>query len=252
MICSRSDSIRWAFLLNALMMVRAKKTMAVAIWYPTDVPAAPFVYGGPSKGFVAMDAPLKTVRACRAALRAAAALVEIANPNLISDVGVAAKPEYLEGPWVERVGGKHVLFYAEIYKDRKYPEYLGYRTGAAYADRPMGPWKKDPRAKVFFGGHLAVFDGPDGRKWFLYRQEQYDRTCGPLCIDPFDVDGEGKLQAIGPTTTEQTVRLRPALKVGGREGPGRATGTLLDVQTWGPEARRDESAGASMQGLPSS
>ena len=39
---------------------------------------------------VAMDAPLKAVRACRAALRATAALVEIANPNLISDVGVAA------------------------------------------------------------------------------------------------------------------------------------------------------------------
>ncbi|MCU0723508.1 MAG: alpha/beta fold hydrolase, partial [Planctomycetes bacterium] len=34
-----------------------KKTMAVAVWYPTDVPASPFVYGGPSKGFVAKDAP---------------------------------------------------------------------------------------------------------------------------------------------------------------------------------------------------
>jgi len=39
---------------------------------------------------VAMDAPLKAVRVCRDALRATAALVEIANPNLISDVGVAA------------------------------------------------------------------------------------------------------------------------------------------------------------------
>jgi len=39
---------------------------------------------------VAMDAPLKAVRACRMALEVTAALVEIANPNLISDVGVAA------------------------------------------------------------------------------------------------------------------------------------------------------------------
>jgi len=39
---------------------------------------------------VAMDAPLRAVRACRDALRAIANLVDIANPNLISDVGVAA------------------------------------------------------------------------------------------------------------------------------------------------------------------
>jgi len=43
------------------------------------------------KGLViAMDAPLRAVRACRTALRAVAALVDIANKNLISDVGVAA------------------------------------------------------------------------------------------------------------------------------------------------------------------
>ena len=38
----------------------------------------------------AMGAPLSAVRVCRDALGAAAALVDIANPNLISDVGVAA------------------------------------------------------------------------------------------------------------------------------------------------------------------
>ena len=38
----------------------------------------------------AMGAPLAAVRVCRDALGAAAALVDIANPNLISDVGVAA------------------------------------------------------------------------------------------------------------------------------------------------------------------
>jgi formiminotetrahydrofolate cyclodeaminase len=37
----------------------------------------------------AMDAPLQVVRACRGALEPIARLAEIANPNLISDVGVA-------------------------------------------------------------------------------------------------------------------------------------------------------------------
>ncbi len=39
---------------------------------------------------VAMGPPLQTVRACRDALRVMTALVDIANRNLISDVGVAA------------------------------------------------------------------------------------------------------------------------------------------------------------------
>ena len=39
---------------------------------------------------IAMDAPLNAVRTCRTALQAVAALVGVANKNLISDVGVAA------------------------------------------------------------------------------------------------------------------------------------------------------------------
>jgi formiminotetrahydrofolate cyclodeaminase len=39
---------------------------------------------------VAMDSPLQVVRTCRSALEPIARLAEIANPNLISDVGVAA------------------------------------------------------------------------------------------------------------------------------------------------------------------
>jgi formiminotetrahydrofolate cyclodeaminase len=37
-----------------------------------------------------MDAPLRAVRACRDSLRAIADLANVANPNLISDVGVSA------------------------------------------------------------------------------------------------------------------------------------------------------------------
>lgn len=39
---------------------------------------------------VAMDAPLRVVRACRDVMKPVARLAEVANPNLISDVGVAA------------------------------------------------------------------------------------------------------------------------------------------------------------------
>jgi hypothetical protein len=48
---------------------------------------------------------------------------------------------------------------------------------------------------VFFGGHLAVFDGPDGGKWFSYRWEKDGRARGRLCFDPVVVDARGQVQA---------------------------------------------------------
>ena len=56
---------------------------------------------------------------------------------------------------------------------------------------PLGPWKKDPRGKVFRGGHLAVFEGPDGGSWFSYRGESGGASQGRLCIDPFVIDPQG-------------------------------------------------------------
>ena len=41
--------------------------------------------------------------------------------------------------------------------------------GIARADNVTGSWKKDARGQAFHGGHVAVFDGPDGRVWFSYR-----------------------------------------------------------------------------------
>ena len=116
-----------------------------------------------------------------------------------SDIGVAAKPDYLEGPWVEKIGAKYFLFYAEIYRDENFPGWLGYWTGIASADSPLGPWKKDPRGKLFAGGHLAVFDGPDHRKWFSYRGESRNNAHGLLCIDPLDVDSNATIKTIAPT-----------------------------------------------------
>ncbi|RYX83909.1 hypothetical protein EON83_12270 [bacterium] len=102
------------------------------------------------------------------------------------------KPRYLEGPWVERVGSRYVLFHAETFDN-------SYWTSAAYADNPLGPWTKDPRGKVFEGGHLAVFNGPDGRKWFSYRREQNTPERGTPAVDPIDFDAQGRVLTSGPS-----------------------------------------------------
>jgi xylan 1,4-beta-xylosidase len=113
-----------------------------------------------------------------------------------ADIGVPVSTTYLEGPWLEKVGSRYVVFYAAPYSDRSPdPEYRGYWVGAAYADTVMGPYRKDPRGKVFFGGHIAVFDGPDDRKWFSYRWERDNRARGRLCIDAMEFDKEGRVQA---------------------------------------------------------
>lgn len=115
---------------------------------------------------------------------------EITVATSANDAGMdGPSPEYLEGPWVEHVGARYYLFYAANYGK------AGYWTGVATADSPLGPYRKDPRGKIFFGGHLAVFDGPDGRKWFSYRGENANKARGLLCVDPFDIDVEGKVQA---------------------------------------------------------
>jgi len=112
------------------------------------------------------------------------------------DIGIKTSPEYLEGPWLEKIHGKYCLFYAELYKDKAVPEFFGYRTGVASADSVAGPYRKDPRGKIFNGGHLSVFDGPDGRKWFCYRGESGGPAQGKLCIDPIDIDPQGQIQAV--------------------------------------------------------
>ena len=107
------------------------------------------------------------------------------------------KPNYLEGPWVERIGDKYVLFHAETFDN-------GYWTSVATADNPLGPWTKDARGKVFEGGHLAVFDGPDGRKWLSYRREQNAPERGTPAASPIDVDAQGRIIVNTPSLTNST------------------------------------------------
>lgn len=127
-----------------------------------------------------------------------------------NDIGVAANPDYLEGPWMEKIKGKYYLFYAEIYRDKKYPDWLGYWTGVAVADNVMGSYKKDPRGKIFAGGHLAIFRGPDDGMWFSYRGESDNSAHGRLCIDPLTVDARGVVQTIAPTIGQPSTPLNDA------------------------------------------
>ena len=115
------------------------------------------------------------------------------------DIGRQSTPAYLEGPWVEKINGKYFMFYAALYKDKNYPEDFGYQTGVAYSDHPLGPYTKDPRGKVFQGGHLTVFEGPDNSKWFSYRWEKDNRIRGRLCIDPFIIDKNGRVYCQEPS-----------------------------------------------------
>lgn len=113
-----------------------------------------------------------------------------------ADVSIKSNPAYLEGPWLEKIGSQYCLFFAAIYKDDVIdPALRGYRTGVAYADSMAGPWTKDPRGAVFFGGHLAVFDGPGDQKWLSYRCEHDNHHRGRLCFDPLKMDAAGHIQA---------------------------------------------------------
>jgi xylan 1,4-beta-xylosidase len=116
------------------------------------------------------------------------------------DIGLKAEADYQEGPWMFRRDGRYFLLYAGPYREAEnVPERRGYWAGIAYAGSVMGPWKKDFRGQVFHGGHMAVFEGPDGRFWLSHRWEMDNRHRGLLCIDPITIDENGRAQPSGPS-----------------------------------------------------
>ena len=123
------------------------------------------------------------------------------------DVELEDDPDYLEGPWMEKINGRYYLFHAAIYKYPGQNKPHEYWTQVAYADHPMGPWKKDAQLRVFKGGHLVVFDGPGNRKWYCYRHEAGVRNVhGRPCMDPIELNKDGTVTVQQSTTLPQTLK----------------------------------------------
>ncbi|MFN0126647.1 MAG: glycoside hydrolase family 43 protein [Verrucomicrobiales bacterium] len=102
-----------------------------------------------------------------------------------------------EGPWMLKRGTTYYLMYSGSGADG--PDYaIGYAT----ASSPLGPFAKHPgnpiahRGNGVFGpGHHSVVEGPDGRLWMVYHQQQdekigWDRF---LALDPIWFDDQGVL-----------------------------------------------------------
>ena len=125
-----------------------------------------------------------------------------------SDVGKNFDPDYMEGPWMTKKDGKYILYTGSPYRKKTDPEFVhdleeGYWVGTATADNIWGPYKKEPQ--VFLGGHIAIFEGPDGKEWFSYRGEAGGICQGLLNIDPVTFNEEGAVIKSPPTVGSKTI-----------------------------------------------
>jgi hypothetical protein len=117
---------------------------------------------------------------------------------------------WTEGPWCRRRAGKYYLFYAvHLFVRGGQPENQ-YYIDVSYADHPMGPWTQDKRPGIFWGGHGSVFDGPDGRWWYSYKNEKFAAAGEDfLCIDPLDFLPDGRVASGKPTPYNVLTRIDP-------------------------------------------
>jgi xylan 1,4-beta-xylosidase len=112
-------------------------------------------------------------------------------------------PETIEGPYMIKHDGTYYLFFAETYRGRN----GFYDTGVATATDLKGPWRLDPRWRIFPGGHQAEFIGPDGGWWTSFRHEQ--SSVAPwLSIDPIHFTTNGEVE-VTPTIGPSSVPLTP-------------------------------------------
>ncbi len=119
-------------------------------------------------------------------------LSQAAVPEDFKAIGKPA-PETIEGPYMIKHAGTYYLFFAETYRG---PEGF-YDTGVATARSLHGPWKLDPRWRIFPGGHQSEFRGPDGNWWTAFRHEE--SPLAPwLSIDPIYFSADGAVQ-VSPT-----------------------------------------------------
>jgi hypothetical protein len=126
---------------------------------------------------------------------------------------------WTEGPWVKRRNGKYYLFYAVHIPGKDSVQKFQYWMAVSYADHPMGPWNQDPNPGVFWGGHGNVFDGPDGRWWYSYKNEKFHAAGEDfLCIDPVDFLPDGRIAKGDPSAYDTLTRIAP---------DGRVTRTIV-------------------------
>jgi len=125
-------------------------------------------------------------------------LSQAAMPEDFAAIGKPA-PDTIEGPYMIKRKGTYYCFFAETYRGKD----GSYDTGVATATSLKGPWKLDPRWRVFPGGHQAEFVGPDGRWWTVYKHEE-SATSPWLSVDPIDFDAAGNV-VVTPTTGAQTI-----------------------------------------------
>lgn len=79
-------------------------------------------------------------------------------------------PSYVEGSWVNKIGGKYYLQYAT-----PGTEFKTYADGLLVADKPMGPFKLStltpmsvkPTGFISGAGHSSTFQGPSGNWWHV-------------------------------------------------------------------------------------
>lgn len=117
---------------------------------------------------------------------------------------------WTEGPWCRRRDGKYYLFYAvHLYVKGGHPDNR-YYMDVSYATNPMGPWTQDKRPGIFWGGHGSVFDGPDGRWWYSYKNEKLHGAGEDfLCIDPVNFLPDGRIASSEPTPFNILTRIAP-------------------------------------------
>jgi beta-xylosidase len=105
------------------------------------------------------------------------------------------KGEVTEGPWMLKRQDVYYLMYSGSGADG--PDYgIGYAT----ARSPLGPFVKHPGnpiahrgGNVFGPGHHCVVEGPDGRLWMVYHQQNSEKIGWNrfLAIDPLWFDEKG-------------------------------------------------------------
>lgn len=119
-----------------------------------------------------------------------------------------------EGPAVVKHNGKYYMTYSA--NDTGF-EYYG--VGVAYADHPLGPWKKskhnplmttDRKKGVSSPGHNSLVVAPDGQLYIVYHRHadpdcqkpNWDRV---VCIDRLYFNRIGQLKTDGPSVKQQEI-----------------------------------------------